>query len=341
MSQVKSIVNNISYENPISFVNRHWDIACNSVKPLLADSTIITHSSNLFLVESTTARYVLKRRQRDGIQRKESFHRVKADVLARCHKAGLHVSYLLSTISAEPFVVTPTFIFELSPYFSGKKYSKNESKVDVLYHSLISLTYIFQDVSEQYRDEIASQEIPPYVDQPDPYRALVDARNLLKHHTYVAGWSEILVPLLEDINLLGVSDMLNHKALSETLVHGDLHSSHWLFNDSSVAFIDFDNLRIDDSALDFAWVADAIFEIEGKPDKSLSLLKRSIEDGVLSKEEVISGIKTLIVYAVPIVVDIAKDIYIRKDLRNVWKNYLSILDVNRKCTLLEAVNQNL
>ncbi|NEA69005.1 phosphotransferase, partial [Streptomyces sp. SID12488] len=130
------------------------------------------------------------------------------------------------------------------------------------------------------------------------------------------------------------------------VVHGDLHHHHFLLADDPAgpagrarvtAVLDFDNLHVGDRLLDLAWVAETAGRAGGAPGAARDALGHfrtaARGAGLIDGTDLPLLMPVLIAHAVPVLVDIAKDILERDLLAPAWLSYFELLDTERRLRL--------
>lgn len=324
-----------------SILENEWGLPGCHIQILGGDSdTPLTHDASLFLIRKGEKSYVLKRRPLGGIQRGKDFHQLKFKILKHIGGFGELLPNYLATTHKLYFLVCDEYTFELCELVEGDGFSDKHLSLEDLYIGYKNLHSGLQRTPVPLSEKLQSMAIPACVEEPDCCTAIAQVNTLRKYFGTLPEWSTVLDVDLEKISTLS-NGIGKHIPQRRSIVHGDLHAAHWIFTEDKVKFLDFDNLRVDDAALDFAWLLDSAALHRDPHQEVVAIAELAVGDGLFTWDEIVSGMKSLVRYAVPIVVDIGKDIYVRGDVRDVWRSYLEILNVGRKITLLNKLQEKL
>lgn len=325
-----------------------------SIQPL-HQGDVITHTARLLLVglPGSGGRFAAKVNRSAAFQRIAPFERVKFDVMQHCKSRGASLQTIETTLSGNPVHARGETVIELSRFEGGQPPRFDAASVEAMVDAGLSLRRALDTTPDSLQEQLS--RIPPLslVDEPDPSRALDQGRSLLAEFRGSDDpWCVLACRYLGPLfSIRGRGEELFARDCDEAgrarVIHGDLHRSHFLLSTTSErdvpVVIDFDNITVGDPALDFAWICDQAAAAAVPPGTDVALLDLAIErllaSGRVHAADLARGVAQLVAYAIPILVDIAKDILVRDDRRELWRHYLDIVDVERKLAVLGQLKQ--
>lgn len=334
-----------------SIVLEHWGtgIAQLPLEPLLGPGAV-SHTASLWRVGGGDRSFILKRLT-PAADRGTPFRRARSEVLSHCRQRGVPVIEPCPTTSGrEAATDRDGGSVELFPWIpSAQPPPRGSAAARAVMEAGLALRRALDEVDPELGRRIGACHPPRFVEEEDWRRALDDteSRILPKARRRRDEWGRLLVksltPMVENRSMFAPLD--GPGAPRRRLVHGDLHSYHFLLGVSPVrvrVILDFDNLHLGDPMLDLAWIADTIGSVgaDSQEGSIRRFLAAGFRSGLLSQDAVELLMPVLVTYLIPVVVDIAKDILDRGILKPAWNHYLNILDIGRKILvhrqLLEA-----
>jgi hypothetical protein len=332
-------------------LSAEWGVqACDGgPTPLQPPDIQVSHGSSLWLIEGQE-RYVAKVLLSEATARQPQFSQVRDQILAHCALAGVPVVQPIPTRSGSPRAHVEGRRIELLAFVSdGMSWGTDDRQLDAVAESIFLLRSALDCVPAAIVEQLRAIPLPVLVEEPDARRArdeaLADLLPLARRQR--DRWGDLIHEALEALEALP-SNMLDRALDREAsgdgrgVIHGDLHHEHILLSRDEpprvMAIIDFDNLRVGPRHLDLAWLADQSArrpsrDVAFRTHAAVRCVKRAVELRLISRARIPDMMPSLIAYAVPIVVDIAKDILIRNLRLPVWQRYLDLLDIGRMLTV--------
>jgi Ser/Thr protein kinase RdoA (MazF antagonist) len=306
----------------------------------------VTHRGTLLTVRTHDGAYVAKLSENDAFARAAPFAELKAAALRHAHERGVPVVVPFPTLSGSPALRGETYSLELNELVEGVAWRARERDDEAAAEAIFALRAAFGALPPAFADALAPIELVLPVENPDSAAALERDVPVLLGEARGGGdaWSRTAERALAPLAALS-SDVWTAPPGRNGVVHGDLHRDHVLLRGRparAVAILDFDNLRVDRRTIDLAWLADqsaypkpgsAAFDLRSP----VARIREALQRRLVQRDEVPLLMPALIAYAVPIVVDIAKDILRRGIRERVWLRYLDALDVSRKLAVHDAL----
>lgn len=339
----------------------HWGLRPDLLRPLAgADGALpLTHTAGLWECRAGGRALVLKAQLNPDAVRAADFYPLKAAVVEHCRRRGVPAAQALPTRDGEVAVRRDGVLCELVPRYRGSPLRlAAPATVREAVRTALTLRRALDDLPEEVAARLAGMPVDPLVDEPDPLRALAEAAELLplaeaRNDTWgelaAGGLREVLAsaPLLDPAHREAVAGVRppgpaasgGSRSDGRDVVHADLHREHFLTGPHGVeAILDFDNTRSGDRLLDLAWTAELCVSAAAPDDPSGPETLRwfvgtAHREGVLAEGEERLLMPALVEAAVPVVVDIAKDILQRDILSPAWAQYIDLLSPARRVRL--------
>ncbi|MEU6172029.1 phosphotransferase [Streptantibioticus parmotrematis] len=330
----------------------HWDVPANSrPRPLRSDGTApLSHTAALWRVAHRGRDHVFKVQLDREAARPPAFHHVKGRVLRACQDAGVPVPVPVPTTTGAGVAEYDGHLCELVPLAPGGASGRPApDQADAVIATGLRLRRVLDGLPHRVVDDLAPLPVPPLVAEEDWRAALDDGvdRLLPLARARDDAWGGIARTALEGLErarplLTGSSpDVATSPPGRRRVIHADLHHHHFLLDGAEephvVAVLDFDNMTVGDRLLDLAWIADTAARVRGGDAARARTAGRferaALREGLLAPEELGLLMPLLVVHAVPVIVDIAKDILERDLLSPAWTGYLDLLDTRRRLAL--------
>ncbi|WP_079169478.1 phosphotransferase [Streptomyces sp. CC77] len=292
--------------------------------------------------------HVLKVQLNPEAVRDERFPPLKDRVVAHCRRRGVPALPAVPAADGSPAVRCGGLVCELVPRSAGTALRPGTATRDqaaALVRTGLDLRQALDALPPDVADDLARVHLPPLVDEEHWPTALDDAerRLLPKAEQGTDHWhraaAENLRAVRESAPLLRRTHGAGTAPARPAVVHGDLHLQHFLFAPHGparvLAVLDFDNLHTADRLLDLAWLADSVVHACGPGTEAARLaLDGLVSDGqrrgLLRPGDTARLMPLLMAHALPVVVDIAKDILDRRILAPQWLGYFDLLSPARR-----------
>ncbi|MGP9022678.1 phosphotransferase enzyme family protein [Streptomyces sp. BR1] len=315
----------------------------------------LSHTAGLWRTTYGGRDHVFKVQLNLDAVRDARFHPLKQQILQRCLRAGVPVPLAVPTRAGEPMARRNGHVCELIPLVAGTGSAHSTSaQAQAVITTGLALRSVLDALPRELVLGMATIPLPALVDEPDWRFALDDDVDRLLPVARARGdsWGRIARDALEGLALArpllarARTELMAVPASRLRIIHGDLHHHHFLFGADGrpdvVAVLDFDNLTVGDRLLDLAWVAETSGRVRGGA-RALrttmdSFLSQAVDRGLLARGEARLLMPLLIAQAVPVVVDIAKDILERDLLSPAWTGYLELLDTRRRLALHQLLS---
>ncbi|TLS47549.1 aminoglycoside phosphotransferase family protein [Streptomyces montanus] len=332
-------------------VETHWGVTLGSAvpRPLASASgeRPLSHTSGLWRVSPPWGRdgertaFVFKAQLNAAAIRPLDFHVLKRRIMEICAEQGVPVAVAVPAVDGSPVVRRDGVDCELAPLLPGTaRRTLTSAQAAGVASTGLTLRSVLDGLSDSLVQALEPYPVDPLVEEERWQVALDDALGrllpLAVHRT--DEWGRVIAPVLRQLEhckpLLDRFVAADGDAARNTsVVHGDLHRHHFLFDelreDRVSAVLDFDNLRLGNRLLDLAWIARTADHVAGtravRQRSTTAFVKAAESAGLLGPGETRLLMPTLMAYAVPVVVDIAKDILERDILDDLWIEYLDLL----------------
>lgn len=339
----------------IGVVETHWDVPPASValRPLAsaAEEPLLSHTSQLWRIDlpygpaGEHAAFVFKAQLNTAAIRSPEFHGLKRRIMEICAGHGIPVPLAVPAVDGSAVVRQDGVDCELAPMLPGTAHrSLTPGQADGVTATGLALRSALDRLPDSMVAALRAHPVNPLVEEERWQVALDDAlgRLLPLAGNRTDEWGRLIAAVLRQLQRC--KPLLDQFAAVEagaardvSVVHGDLHRHHFLFDDARedriTAVLDFDNLRLGDRLLDLAWIAGTAGRVAGTwnvRQRSTATFAQAAESaGLLAPGEKCRLMPTLLAYAVPVVVDIAKDILDRDILDDLWTEYLDLLSPAR------------
>ncbi|MDX2938371.1 phosphotransferase enzyme family protein [Streptomyces ipomoeae] len=336
-------------------VETQWGVppASAVLRPLASASgeRLLSHTSGLWRIDlpwgpgGEQAAFVFKAQLNAAAIRPPEFHELKRRIMDICAGHGIPVPAAVPAVDGSVVVRQGGVDCELTPMLPGTaRRSLTPAQASGVATTGLALRSVLDHLPDNMVTALQPYPVNPLVEEERWQVALDDALGrllpLAGHRT--DEWGRLIAPVLRQLQrckplLDRFAAMEADAARDASVVHGDLHRHHFLFDDDRedrvTAVLDFDNLRLGDRLLDLAWIAGTVGRVAGTwavRQRSTAAFVRAAEgSGLLAPGEARLLMPTLLAYAVPVVVDIAKDILERNILDDLWIEYLDLLSPAR------------
>jgi hypothetical protein len=258
------------------------------------------------------------------------------------------VTTTIPTATGGPVASHDGRVCELSFRAPGTTIANADARtVEAIVTAGLGLRHALDRVPPQLRDELASMPPAKLVEEERWGVAMTDALTRLRPIAANRrdAWGRAVTRVLTAI--AAAAPLLNRlpstcptTAPPSAVIHADLHHHHFLLSRHTgpriVAILDFDNLQVGDPRLDLAWIAYTVASVADEQQ-----MRRSVEafaraacaEGLLSASDRSMLMPALMIHALPVLVDIAKDILERDLLDPTWLAYFRLLDIERMLLL--------
>ncbi|MGW2031020.1 phosphotransferase enzyme family protein [Streptomyces spinosus] len=331
---------------------RHWgpDLGTTTPTPLgvRGGERPLSHTAGLWEIRRHGTPYLFKVQLDRQAARAPRFYPLKQQVLDHCAGFGVPVASAVPALDGTPAVWADGHVCEVIPLVAGAAaVEPTSAQAEAVIRAGLTVRHALDAVPGALTDELAPVALPELVAEPHWRRALADAEQRLLPLALRRSdrWGRVAANALEA--LVTARPVLEAAADEPTpparraVVHGDLHYHHFLLDEQRrpevVAVLDFDNLHVGDRLLDLAWVADTAGRVGGgrvAVERTLySFIARAGASGLLTQADTRLLMPLLMRQAVPVIVDIAKDILERDILSPHWPAYFALLDPTRRVRL--------
>nr|WP_280671368.1 aminoglycoside phosphotransferase family protein [Kitasatospora sp. MAP12-44] len=310
----------------------------------------LSHTAALWRTVHGGRDHVFKVQLNTDAVRDARFYPLKQRILQRCLQVGVPVPLAVPTTAGEPAAWRDGHVCELIPLVAGTASAHSTAaQARAVITTGLGLRAVLDGLPPEQVAQLASIGLPALVDEADWLRALDDGvdRLLPSARSRDDSWGRVAVEALEGLSdarpllLAARPSLMEVPAERLRVIHGDLHHHHFLFGAGGrpevAAVLDFDNLTVGDRLLDLAWVVETSARVRGGAGARQAALSafrsRAVGQGLLAPGEERLLMPLLIARAVPVVVDIAKDILERDLLSPAWTGYLELLDTRRRLAL--------
>ncbi|MEV4976731.1 phosphotransferase enzyme family protein [Streptomyces scopuliridis] len=335
-----------------SLLASHWNLAGEHVAlaPLVpaGGERPLSHVSGLWRVDIATPlpglgpALVLKTQLNPEAARPISFHLVKRQVLEHCRERGLPVPIPVPSVGGSPVVRYEGLLAELIPLLPGtaRPIMTSRQAAEVIRAGL-ALRATLDVLPGHLTAPLAGLPVPRLVAEENWRFALDDAltRLLPMAERRTDRWGSAVARSLHELSAaqLLLTSVPEASAEPPAVIHADLHRHHLLFEGEDMprltGILDFDNLELGDRLLDLAWIAEAAARVAGgetERRRSLSaFIGRAEATSLLRPTDTGRLMPVLLAYAIPVIVDIAKDVLERDLLEDIWFEYLDLLSPGR------------
>jgi Ser/Thr protein kinase RdoA (MazF antagonist) len=336
-------------------VARHWGPAWASVPPRPlrgpGGAPPLSHTAGLWCLTHRGTRYLFKVQLQPEALRGPVFPALKQRVLTHCADRGVPLPSAVPTASGAVAAWHDGHLCEVIPLLPGNAArTPSAAQATAVLETGFALRAALDEVDAELAADLAPVPLPALVAEENWGDALTEARTRLlpaarrRTDSWGRAAERALSALLAAEPLLrDAAEQLSPPPGRRAVVHGDLHYHHFLLTGDPVAearvtaVLDFDNLHVGDRLLDLAWVAETTGRAGGTgPDAERAAVRfraAARRTGLLAEEHLPLLMPVLIAHAVPVVVDIAKDILERDDLSPAWLGYFELLDARRRVHL--------
>ncbi|MFE9426427.1 phosphotransferase [Kitasatospora sp. NPDC006697] len=329
----------------------HWAVPPEQARPVpFANGTgaPLSHTAGLWRIVHQGRDHVFKVQLTAEAARAPRFHELKQQVLAHCLRAGVPVPLAVPTVTGAAAARQDGHPCELLPLAPGAATARpSAAQARAVTTAGLRLRAVLDGLPAELAEELAPLPVPALVAEPDWRRALADGvdRLLPLARSRDDPWGRLAGSALAGLAaarpwLPAAAEPPGTARRRSRVIHADLHHHHFLFaatgRPAVTAVLDFDNLTVGDPLLDLAWVAETAARVDGgaaRRESVADFLTRARNAGLLAPGEERLLMPRLIVHAVPVVVDIAKDILERELLSPAWAGYLDLLDTRRRLAL--------
>jgi hypothetical protein len=333
-------------------LRRHWPRLARTapIAPLdVGGGPPLTHTADLWRIGDEPDCFVLKVVSEPRAMRPPVYYSLKAQVLERCRDQGVPVAGAVPTVDEEwvgwhedRACELSRFIPDATPFHGGA------AAVEPILRSGLALRRALDSLPRGLCAELARTPTPVLVDEVRWQHAMDDALSRLlplaaaRTDSWGRAAARALAGLASAAKVMSDPESAaSAMALPPAVVHGDLHYNHFLIRHEApprvLAILDFDNLHVGDRRLDLAWIACTVARVDGGEPARRDALDQFVAlfsaAGLLSDREAPLLMPALIAHAIPVLVDIAKDILERGIRSPAWLTYFDILDVSRMLSI--------
>ncbi|QUH01952.1 phosphotransferase [Saccharopolyspora erythraea] len=308
----------------------------------------LTHTAGLWACASGDRSWVFKAQLNPDAVRDADFYPLKQGVVEHCVSRGVPAARAIPTASGAPIALRDGVVCELLPRYSdAAPHGATAEQVAEVVRTALRLRHALDEVSRATVEDLARMPVNPLVDQPDWALALGEVEDLLKlAEARDDDWAALAGSALREV--LDTEPLLAEAPAprADSAVHADLHRHHFLLRSGQVeAILDFDNLRAGDRLLDLAWTAELCLsapapEDPAGPESLREFARRCVDEELLEARDLRRLMPALLVFSLPVLVDIAKDILQRDILSPVWQQYFHLLSPARRARV-HKILQNL
>ncbi|MEU7580897.1 aminoglycoside phosphotransferase family protein [Streptomyces sp. NPDC041068] len=320
------------------------------VRPFSADGAApLTHTAGLWHVDLPGNSHVLKVQLNPDAARQRRFYPLKERIAAHCRNLGVPVPEAVPALNGATSVWCQGLVCELNPRLDGSSAVWfTAAQAQQVVRAGLDLRTALDQLPSPVARELARIPLPRLVEEEHWPTALKDAEERLLplaeqgeddwHRAAATALRETVAGghLLRHTGVPAVGEPVARPAV----VHSDLHYHHFLLTDDGPTgeprvrgVLDFDNVHLGDRLLDLAWLAEAAGRV-ADPDRrrrSLAAFRgAATARGLLRPGEERLLMPLLMAHALPVIVDIAKDILERNILSPVWLGYFDLLSPARR-----------
>ncbi|GGZ39400.1 hypothetical protein GCM10010387_36990 [Streptomyces inusitatus] len=316
----------------------------------------LSHTAGLWQVDLPGRAHVLKVQLNPDAVRRRPFYPLRERIAAHCRDRGVPVPAAVPTPDGATSVWCQGLVCELSPRLDGAATpSFTFAQAQQVVRTGLELRTALDELPPGVTAELARVPLPRLVDEEHWPTALKDAEQRLLPLAERGGsdWHRAAAGALREVVSTGrLPRAAGVPAAGDPVprpgvVHGDLHYHHFLLAADGPAgqpcvqgVLDFDNAHLGDRLLDLAWLAEAAGRVADPAGRRRSLAAFTAAAqarGLLRPGEEALLMPLLMAHALPVIVDIAKDILERNILSPVWLGYFDLLSPARRREIHELL----
>ncbi|MGW4427858.1 phosphotransferase [Streptomyces tendae] len=238
-----------------------------------AEEPLLSHTSQLWRIDlpygpaGEHAAFVFKAQLNTAAIRSPEFHGLKRRIMEICAGHGIPVPLAVPAVDGSAVVRQDGVDCELAPMLPGTAHrSLTPGQADGVTATGLALRSALDRLPDSMVAALRAHPVNPLVEEERWQVALDDAlgRLLPLAGNRTDEWGRLIAAVLRQLQrckplLDQFAAMEAGAARDVSVVHGDLHRHHFLFDDARedriTAVLDFDNLRLGDRLLDLAWIA--------------------------------------------------------------------------------------